>query len=1046
MQDHDLVATRKDLVQYLREQYLGPVGGTDEIVQGRPDRVYLVGTLYPRGRSAERLDGSVLGDDAHDDDLDEPVELANAWHPASAGVSFLHDAVALECTVTAAVYEPEGTPGGKSRTDRWRRRQLVQAPVTFSAGEGLQQVKRQSVLGDRARLVSVWRPVGDRWLVTVALENLAEQDEADAPPATDRCLFQVGVRCEAVGGSVLPYPTSEELSAHEEDEELRLLYRDRRAYGVGHGCSVSWESGPDGAVVAVSTDMLPTTVVPGVRAKGLDLPILRLARLADETLPAERLCAELGKFVLAYEEWIGKRETEAKGFEERLQAAAERLLKRMRCAADRMREGIELLGDPKDARPLLAFRLANAAMREQMLQSSHVRKSPGIRGTPLTTRPHAVDEPAWHPFQLGFQLLSLASTALDTHHDRETVDLIWFPTGGGKTEAYLGLAAFEMIRRRLYRGTRGGGTAVLTRYTLRLLTAQQFQRAATLICALEQLREKRTELRDTPAFSIGLWVGGETTPNNFQDAHELTTELRKAQDPESPFQIQACPWCGTPLLPRTKQHDAGAYGVRATKHTFELFCPHDECPFHALLPVSVVDEQMFQDPPTLLVATVDKLARLPWVKDAGSLFGLGGVPYDPPSLVIQDELHLLSGPLGTTVALYESAVQSLIGWHGPRPKIVASTATIRAADDQVRGLFGSEVALFPPSGLAADNSFFAETDEDAPGRLYVGLMPQAHTQAFATVLTCVALLQGPRYLGLEDGALDAYWTVVAYHNSLRELGRTVTIARDDVESMLRARDSGDRPSRSLRRGGVVELTSNVPANQLPKLIERLERPVQHADAVDLVATTNMLSVGIDISRLGLMLMNGQPKTTSEYIQATSRVGRKNVPGLVVTLLRASKPRDRSHYEAFRAFHQALYRHVEPTSVTPWSLASRNRSLPAALVLLVRHGVALRGNDEAGDFHADDPLVKAAVAKLCAVAHKADPDEAKQVEAELRRLVDDWEHRSRLAESHGERLKYDSKDGPALLKDFGEQRDGWELMHSMRSVDRQVRVVAVGEAL
>ncbi|WBB47438.1 helicase-related protein [Verrucosispora sp. WMMA2044] len=1045
MHAYDPVSVRDDLVQYLREQYLGPASGEEEIVQGRPDRIYLVGTLYPRGRSAERIDGSVLGDVLHDEELDEPVELANAWHPASAAISFLHDAVTLRCTVTAAVYEPEVPDGGEGGRDRWRRRRLMQEPVEVSA-DTVAPVKRQNVLEDRARLVSVWRPVGARWLVTVALENLAEHDEADSPPPTEQCLFQVDVRCEALGGSILPYPSSQELSADEEDEELRLLYRERRAYGVGHGCSVIWESGPDGTVTVVATDMLPATVVPAVRAKGLSLPILDLARLADETLPVDRLCAELSEFVLAYEEWIGKRETEAKGLEERYQLAAERLLERMRRAAHRMREGIQLLGDDKDQRPLLAFRLANAAMREQMLQSRHVRKWPGSRGAPLPARQLPAAEPAWHPFQLGFQLLSLASTALDTHDDRETVDLIWFPTGGGKTEAYLGLAAFEMIRRRLYRGIHGGGTAVLTRYTLRLLTAQQFQRAATLICALEQLRETRPELRNTPPFSIGLWVGGETTPNSFQDAHQLTIELRKAQEPESPFQIQSCPWCGSPLLPSTKQQDSGAYGVRTTKHSFELFCPHAECPFHSLLPVCVVDEQMFQDPPTLLVATVDKLARLPWVTDAGSLFGLGNVPYDPPSLVIQDELHLLSGPLGTTVALYEAAVQNLIGWQGSRPKVVASTATIRAADHQVRGLFGSKVALFPPSGLTADNSFFAETDHDAPGRLYLGLMPQAHTQAFATVLTCVALLQAPRYLGLEGDALDAYWSVVAYHNSLRELGRTVTIARDDVESMLRARDNRDRPSRSLRRDGVVELTSNVSANQLPKLLARLERPVQHPEAIDLVATTNMLSVGIDISRLGLMLMNGQPKTTSEYIQATSRVGRANVPGLVVTLLRASKPRDRSHYEAFRAYHQALYRYVEPTSVTPWSLASRRRSLPAALVLLVRHGAGLRANDEAGDFRADDPLVRVAVEKLCALARKADPDEAQQVETDLRQLVDDWEHRSRRAEELGERLSYDSKNGPALLKDFGEQRDGWALMHSMRSVDRQVRVVAVGESL
>ncbi|MFD0740772.1 hypothetical protein ACFQ1L_01440 [Phytohabitans flavus] len=336
MQDHELVATRDDLVHYLRQQYLGPAGGEEEVVQGWPDRIYLVGTLYPRGGSAEALDGSVLGDAPHDDELDEPVELANAWHPASAGVSFLCDAVALECTVTAAVYEAERSTGGID-TDRWRRRQLVQAPVTFSASDGQQQVQRHDVLENRARLVAVWRPAGDRWLVTVALENLAIQDEADSPPATDRCLFQVGVRCEAIGGSILPYPTSEELSAEEEDEELRLLYRERRAYGVGHGCSVTWESGSDSSVTAVSTDMLPATIVPAVRAKGLNLPILSLARLADETLPVELLCAELDEFVLAYEEWIGERGTEAKSLEERHQPAADRLLRRMQRAADRMR-------------------------------------------------------------------------------------------------------------------------------------------------------------------------------------------------------------------------------------------------------------------------------------------------------------------------------------------------------------------------------------------------------------------------------------------------------------------------------------------------------------------------------------------------------------------------------------------------------------------------------------------------------------------------------------------------------------------------------------
>lgn len=323
-----------------------------------------------------------------------------------------------------------------------------------------------------------------------------------------------------------------------------------------------------------------------------------------------------------------------------------------------------------------------------------------------------------------------------------------------------------------------------------------------------------------------------------------------------------------------------------------------------------------------------------------------------------------------------------------RPKVVASTATIRAADHQVRSLYGTEVALFPPSGLSADNSFFAVTDRTKPGRLYLGLMPQAHTQAFATVQACTALLQGPEQLDLEGPAKDAYWTVVAYHNSLRELGRTVTIARDDVESMLLARSSPEHPSRKLKRDGVVELTSNVRPEQLPQILAQLEREADHVEAVDLLATTNMLSVGIDISRLGLMLMNGQPKTTSEYIQATSRVGRGDVPGLVVTLLRASKPRDRSHYESFRAYHEALYRHVEPTSVTPWSLASRERALSAALVMVVRHGVGLRANEDAGNFSADDPRVRTAVERIRGMAAVADPDEVQRVTDELQRLVNE----------------------------------------------------------
>ncbi|GAA3947529.1 helicase-related protein [Actinoplanes auranticolor] len=1027
------VELRDDTVAYLRRQYLGPQDGEHEILANRPDRLYLVGTLYPRGPAAPRLDGDVLGDEGHEEGLDEPIELANAWRPASAAISFLHDGADIDCEVSAARYEKLSDGGG------WRRVPLTEPSVILDP-----HTDPVTIFGGTASLKAVWRPLGDAWLVTVAVENNARHDDAASPPPTEDCLFQVDLRCTIGGGEVRPYPSVSLLSEDPEDQELQLLYRHRRVYGVGHGCSVAWETTAD-VVTRVAVDMLPGSIVPGVSPGTRTASVLRLGFLCDETITVPRLAEELGTFIEDYAGWIERRRAEADELPAHHAGAAGRLLQRMDTARDRMREGVRVLIDNEPAR--VAFRLANRAMREQILQSRHAKTSPGRRGQELAKRPADLTEPAWYPFQLAFQLLTVASTVDHRHTDREVVDLIWFPTGGGKTEAYLALAAFEMIHRRLTRGVRGGGTAVLTRYTLRMLTAQQFQRAATLICALEQLRHHDPRLRGTPAFTIGLWLGGATTPNTYKDAHDRARTLRRATEPDNSFQINDCPWCATPLLPRTRTADTGAYGVRTTNNTFALFCPHAECPFHPELPVKVVDQQIYADPPTLLVATVDKFAGLAWHKDAGVLLGRDDVPYDPPGLVIQDELHLLSGPLGTTVALYEAAVLGLMGWDGTKPKIVASTATIRSAPEQVQRLYGSPVALFPPSGLDADHSYFANTDDESPGRMYVGLMPQSFTQSRATGLACLALLEVPMLLSQEPRDLDPYWTVVAYHNSLRELGRTVTIVRDDIESLLtnRATRRGDR-ARRIRGEGVIELTSNVAPSALIKRLARLERRVDQKDAVDLVATTNMLSVGIDISRLGLMLMNGQPKTTAEYIQATSRVGRSDVPGLVVTLLRAGKPRDRSHYESFRAFHGSLYRHVEPTSVTPWSAASRDRSLSAALVMLVRHGAGLRTNDDAGAFRPTDPPVAKAVRILLEAVARSEPDALSETTAEVQRLVNEWDRKARRAEDLGLNLRYDSSDNdhPVLLCEFGERRDAWPTMHSMRSVDRTVRVIAIGE--
>ncbi|MYS52862.1 helicase, partial [Streptomyces sp. SID6013] len=245
------------------------------------------------------------------------------------------------------------------------------------------------------------------------------------------------------------------------------------------------------------------------------------------------------------------------------------------------------------------------------------------------------------------------------------------------------LAAFAMVLRRREPG--GGGTAVLSRYTLSLLTTQQFQRAATTVCALETLRRAEPGVYGSEPFSIGLWVGETTTPNTYDKARTAYENARQAAQPDDVFILDRCPWCGTRILPAHKSPDAGDYGVRATADSFAFFCPRRECVFHDELPVAVVDEHLYDRPPTFVLGTVDKFARLAWEPRAGRLFGArSGTDAGnlPPSLVIQDELHLLTGPLGTTVGLYESAVLGLcVGSDGTGPKVVASTATIRRSGE-----------------------------------------------------------------------------------------------------------------------------------------------------------------------------------------------------------------------------------------------------------------------------------------------------------------------------------------------------------------------------
>ncbi|HNY41210.1 MAG TPA: helicase-related protein [Bryobacteraceae bacterium] len=780
--------------------------------------------------------------------------------------------------------------------------------------------------------------------------------------------------------------------------------------------------------------------------KVTDSDILSLQRLADSTIPIKVLCAELRSFVARYRRWINCVETEVKKVPRVHRNAATRILGRLHLAADRMERGVKCLeNNPKVTK---AFRMATRAMLMQMVHSGR-----DYGGSTRNRDERPFKEPAysgaavlhlrWFPFQLAFQLLTLESVVEPTAAERELVDLIWFPTGGGKTEAYLWVAALEMFLRRLRHGDKGAGTAVIKRYTLRLLTSQQFQRAAALICACERLRLNNEDLGETP-FTLGLWIGGQSSANSFSDAMDQYRDMIDDARPENPFQLQRCPWCGTRIVPEEQEQDAGFYGVRSGCTHFDFYCPTASCPFHERLPVAVVDEELYLRPPSMLIGTIDKFARLAWDHRSRAFFGGNCLP---PGLIIQDELHLISGPLGTIAGIYEAAIDCLLTRGGHRPKIIAATATIRRAADQAERLYARPIAVFPPSGLSADDSYFARTNHSAPGRLYIGVMGQGHTPVTSVVRASAAVCQSPQELkSLCDEAKDGYWTVLIYHNSKRELGKTMALARDDIPARIKVIAADESNLRPIEN--VEELSANLPGRRIPEVLLQLERR-RGEDAVDILPCTNMISVGVDVKRLGIMIIVGQPKTTAEYIQATSRVGRDQVPGLVITMYSPTKPRDRSHYESFRSYHEAVYRWVEPTSVTPFALPARERALHAALVILARHAAGLADNGAAQLFDPSVEPMKSLIEWLISRTSKAEPAEGVTTERHLRRLVDEWASRASLARARKTGpLVYDGSCGkqfePLLCTFENPKPNAWRTLNSMRHVDSEALIWVNGE--
>ncbi len=850
-------------------------------------------------------------------------------------------------------------------------------------------------------------------------------------------------------------------------ESLRLIYREARTFAVGHGCAADWRSDRSSVKAVIATSFPGFEVgsmTPDLRddvGEPLTVPMGELAGLV--TSPDQ--FAQLDRVVESYGAWIRGLELEAASLDETERVQAKLHIERAREAEVRMREGIDLLRtDPQVRR---AFELANHAMLLQQVQTNKEPRSVTVgRGAPNFTPPYAAPNVAvpprgrgnWRPFQIGFLLASLASTGFRDHEDRELVDLIWFPTGGGKTEAYLGLTAFSAFLRRI-RAPGDSGTDTLMRYTLRLLTAQQYERAAALICSMDVIRMDRVDELGSAPFSIGLWVGGGTTSNNWTDAKSA---LRKLADPKrrrsapNPFLVTRCPWCGCEMGPRAHRPYVLGYHLEQNKRVV-FRCPDPACPFHEGLPLHVVDEDLYESRPTLVIGTVDKFARLSWSERPRSLFGLGEDGHrelPPPNLIIQDELHLISGPLGTMVGHFEVLVERLCqgGTGGDRkPKIVCSTATVRNYEDQIRWLFGRPRSrVFPPPGVDVDDSFFgirarSADGRPAPGRLYVGLYaPVLGSHMNVQIRAYAAVLQAA--MGLPERERDAYWTLMGFFNSLRDLGSTTTLLRDQIQGHLTIMWTRAGLRREDRRDArrtiheVIELTSRLRSEEVPAALARLSTPYEgeKSTAVDTCLASSMIEVGIDVERLGLMVVTGQPKTTSQYIQVTGRVGRRwwDRPGLVVVVYAPSRARDRSVFEGFRAFHERLYAAVEPTSVTPFALPTLNRAMHGVLVGYARQLLDTRELASPTDVNLDD--LHEFLEVLRERSRVVDPGAEEMVADQFDKLLRQWELR---APTRWENWQ-DPDDSNVLQVSAssaaGREREGgpWRTPNSMRNVDAE----------
>ena len=1043
---------RSEIIKSLKVDLMGPLT-EEEILDESPLSSYITGMLYPQmseySNEAELENAEFMTGNGGEDnrnysvsaDEEEEIEQTrnNFKKQSSAGIRFyVNDSVKNirvqiswgEYTKTIIENEEIEKKKKKSKKTGYLRKQKNETVdidlSSFSSNTEIKLYEDPSI----KVIINKFILPNNYILVSVYLSN---ERESNNDRDFTKVMFQVELSVSGTDGESIFLPENK-CRAIELDDEF--YYENRPIYARGYGCAANWKKGQHENATKVWIEFIPeheinsaSPVLDGFSDDNFSMRFMSKRANKDEITRRLRLLNE------KYLEWIYNLKQDYRMRNKSFVRKGNEIIAACKKASDRIESGIKILEKNEEA--FEAFCFMNQAMYLQRSIGAFSEKYG--RGISCSLGEFTKDDHSkWRPFQLAFILLNIEGCINKDSEDRNIVDLLYFPTGGGKTEAYLGIIAFVIAFRRLTarkddQYEKDGGVTVFLRYTLRLLTTQQRERLTKLIIAAEMLRDKKPEKYGHSRMSIGFWVGGGVTPNKFSEFIEDPEDPIKSKQAYNKLikQIIKCPLCGTPI-------EGKDYVIDSDSSEVKIYCHDPNCYFYKYknksIPVYVVDEEIYRKCPTVVISTVDKFARLPWDEKTGLIFGStdrycerhgylaigekhqkrhnkkGGLKkaevhnvkqFYPPELIVQDELHLITGPLGTIYGGYETVIEDMCTRYFAdkkyKPKYIVSTATIKNAKEQIRCLYGREnYAQFPPSGFDIRDSFFMKEVplEEKPFRNYCGICAPGQSMKTTVLRVYAILLQTVFALSEKDEYkeyIDPYYTLIGYFNSIRELGGTVRLLQDDIPNRIRRikKKYGHNSERFINNK-YREITSRISSYKIAELLEQLTIPWTEKECLHAAVATNMIAVGMDVDRLGLMTVVGQPKQNSEYIQATSRIGRK-YPGLVVTIYNPYRPRDLSHYENFKAFHSHLYRYVEGTTATPFSARARDRVLHALVVSILRlRNFELAPNkgasyiDQISDAVIEDTK-KIILDRVNTVAPKA----YEEVENEMNLFIEDW---------------------------------------------------------